>query len=71
MAKQTGLEGDVVISAEVDAAGKVVAAKALDGPMILRQAAVDAVRGWKYEPALVNGEPSSAQVTVKIQFRLK
>jgi outer membrane biosynthesis protein TonB len=32
---------------------------------------VDAVRNWKYEPATVSGKPTSTQITVKIQFRLK
>ena len=71
LAKQANVEGDVVVSADIDAAGNVVGAKAVSGPMYLRQAAVDAVRNWKYEPAIMNGRPSSAQTTVKIQFRLK
>jgi protein TonB len=71
MAKQSNVEGDVTISADIDATGKVVGAKAVGGPMFLRQAAVDAVREWKYEPALVNGKPGAAQITIKIQFRLK
>jgi hypothetical protein len=28
------------------------------------------MRHWKYEPALVNGKPAAAQVTVSIDFRL-
>ena len=70
MAKQSNVEGDVVISAEVDATGKVVEAKAESGPIFLRDAAVDAVRKWKYEPATLNGRQTTGQVTVKIKFRL-
>lgn len=70
-AKQSNIEGDVVISADVDVNGKVIAARALSGPMALRQAAVDTVRQWKYEPAQLNGKPAPGQVSVKIQFRLK
>jgi protein TonB len=71
LAKQTNVEGDVVISAEVDVTGKVVGAKVVSGPMYLREAAVDAVRNWKYEPATLNGKPTTGQITVKIQFRLR
>ena len=71
LAKQSGVEGDVIVAADIDAIGKVVGAKATAGPMYLRQAAVDAVRNWKYEPANLNGKPTSAQISVKIQFRLK
>jgi TonB family protein len=71
VAKQSSVEGDVIVAADIDATGKVVGAKATAGPVHLRQAAVDAVRNWKYEPAILNGKPTSAQVSIKIQFRLK
>ena len=70
LAKQSKVEGDVVVAADIDATGKVIAARATAGPTYLRQAAVDSVRNWKYEPANLNGKPTSAQVTIKIQFRL-
>jgi len=71
VAKQTNVEGDVILAVDIDASGNVVAAKATAGPMYLRQAAVDAVHNWKYAPASLNGKPTSAQISVKIQFRLK
>jgi TonB family protein len=71
LAKQSNVEGDVLVTVEIDASGIVTGAKATAGPVFLRQAAVDAVRNWKYEPATLNGKPASTQITVKIQFRLK
>jgi periplasmic protein TonB len=71
MAKLSNVQGDVLVSADVDANGTVIAAKALSGPMFLRQTAEDTVRQWKYEPALVNGKPAPGHVSVKIQFRLR
>jgi TonB family protein len=70
-ARQSNIEGDVLVAAEIDATGRVVGAKATAGPVFLRQAAVDAVRRWKYEPATIDGRPSSAHLTLRIQFRLK
>jgi TonB family protein len=70
-ARQSNLEGDVLIAAEIDATGRVISAKATAGSVYLRQAAIDAVWNWKYEPATIDGKPTSSQVSLRIQFRLK
>lgn len=69
-AKQTNLQGEVTIQASIDTTGKVADAKVISGPMLLRQAAMDAVRRWKYEPATLDGKPVPMQVVVKVRFRL-
>jgi outer membrane biosynthesis protein TonB len=61
----------VTISANIDENGKVVNTKALNGPLLLRQAAENSVRQWKYSPGLVDGKPASSQVTVNVEFRMK
>lgn len=71
VAKQSNVQGDVVVSASVDANGKVGELAILSGPDALRRAAVDAVRQWKYQPATSNGTPVPSQVTVKVEFRLR
>ena len=68
IAQQAGVEGDVVIQASLDQYGNVVVAKPLAGPLMLRQAAIDAVRRWKYEPALLDGKPVPTEMTVRIRF---
>jgi outer membrane biosynthesis protein TonB len=47
-----------------------VDAKAEGGPMLLRQAALESVRRWKYSPALVDGKPAAANVIVSVEFKL-
>jgi protein TonB len=69
-AKQAGLQGEVTLQASVDTTGKVVGAKVVSGPVLLQQAAVDAVRQWKYAPATLDGKPVSMQVVVKVKFHL-
>lgn len=69
-AKESSVQGTVTVSASIDAAGKVVSAAAVSGPMMLRQAAADSVKQWKYSPALVDGKPAPTQVTVNVEFRL-
>jgi TonB family protein len=69
-AKQSNIQGSVTIFASIDADGEVVSAKALSGPLLLREAAVESVKQWKYSPGLVDGKPAPSQVTVSVEFRL-
>jgi TonB family protein len=69
-AKQANIQGNVTVSATIDADGKVVSAKALSGPLLLREAAADSVKQWKYSPGLVDGKAAPSQVTVSVEFRL-
>jgi protein TonB len=69
-AKASSIQGSVSVSASIDANGKVVDAKALSGPMLLRQAAVQSVKQWKYSPGLIDGKQAPSQVTVNVEFRL-
>jgi protein TonB len=44
--------------------------KPLSGPVALQQAAMDALRQWKYEPARLDGQPVSMHLSVTMKFRL-
>jgi TonB family protein len=69
-AKQTRTEGSVVLRALIDQNGQVADEQVVSGPTLLRQAAVDAVKHWKYEPSRVNGKAVPVQTLVTIHFRL-
>jgi TonB family protein len=69
-AKMSHIEGDVVIKTNIDEVGRPVNMHVISGPMALRQAAIDALRQWKYAPATLNGQPISTQLEVTIRFRL-
>jgi TonB family protein len=71
MARQLHLEGEVVVSLDVDPSGSVSAARAVSGAPLLRAAAVDAVRRWKYQPATLGDKPVPSTEVVKIAFRSK
>ncbi len=71
LARQRRIEGDVVVEARVDENGRVAAAKVLSGPELLREAALTAVRQFKYAPAQLNGNPTTAQVLVTVKFRTR
>lgn len=68
IARSSGIEGSVVVEASIGPAGNVVSTKVISGPPMLRQAALDALRRWRYQPATLNGEPVAVQINVTIQF---
>jgi TonB family protein len=69
-ARQSKIQGIVTVFANIDANGKVVNARALNGPLLLQQAAVDSVKQWKYSPGMIDGKPAPSQVTVGVEFRM-
>jgi periplasmic protein TonB len=68
MARSSGITGNVVVQASINAAGVVIGTKVISGPVVLRQAAVEALRRWKYHPAMLNGTPVPVDVTVTMSF---
>ena len=63
------MEGPVILQAVVSRDGKVVTTHVLRGHRLLRGAASDAVRRWRYRPYLVNGQPADVATTVTVNFR--
>jgi protein TonB len=70
MARTARVQGTVTLEVEVDEEGNVASVTPVDGPALLRQAAVDAVRQWIYSPTLLNGEPVPVTSTVRVNFSL-
>jgi TonB family protein len=71
-ARAAGSDGPVIVHAVVMRDGSIGSATAFPGSdPELAQAAVDAVRQWKYAPALLNGEPIETAITVEARFRLE
>jgi protein TonB len=62
------VQGDVTIDALIDATGKVSATSVLSGNPLLQKAAIESLRLWKYQPALLNGEPIPIHIKVTITF---
>ena len=42
----------------------------VNGPAMLQQAALDAVRQWRYRPYLLNNEPVEVETTINVIFTL-
>src|SRR5256885_1247303 len=70
LAKNQHVSGNVTVDALIDANGRVTTMKVVSGPTLLQQAAMDALKQWKYQPASLDGKPVAMHLTVTVQFRL-
>jgi TonB family protein len=71
LARAQHVSGGVTIDALIDATGRVTKMKVISGPTLLHQAAMDALKQWKYQPAMLDGKPVPMHLSVTIQFRLQ
>ena len=71
VARQAGIEGDVVLRAHVSSEGRVESLKVLSGVPVLARAAMEAVEQWRYQPVMEHGQPVSVVTTLTVAFRLK
>jgi TonB family protein len=71
VARQAGIEGDVVLRVYVSSSGQVTGLRILDGPPILARAAVQAVQQWQYQSPKIDGRPASVVTTLVVSFRLQ
>ncbi|WNG43186.1 energy transducer TonB [Archangium minus] len=69
--RSKGQEGMVILKIVVEVDGRVTNIKVMRGEEPFVGAAIAAVKTWRYEPALVDGQPTAVFRIVKIPFRLK
>lgn len=67
-AKDARVGGIVLVRVLVDEAGRVEEATAETGHPLLRSAAVEAVRQWRFTPTLLNGQPVKVSGSVTVDF---
>jgi periplasmic protein TonB len=71
LAVQSRLSGMVILEAEVDTRGFVRTVKVLRGHPLFDEPAMDAVKKWRYQPLLLNGQPTAFILTVTVSFALQ
>jgi protein TonB len=69
MARAAGIEGAVVVEVTVSESGSVISARAVSGHPLLRDAAVQAARGWRFSPTQLSGVPVKVIGTITFNFR--
>jgi protein TonB len=70
IARQSRIQGTVIMEAILDATGKVESVRVLRSEPLLDEAAVRAVRQWRYTPTELNGVPVPVLMTITIRFSL-
>jgi protein TonB len=70
-ARRAGIEGTVVLQAEIGKDGRIIDLKLLSGPKELAEAAIGAVQQWRYRPYTLNGEPVVVQTQIQVNFTLR
>jgi TonB family protein len=71
LARNARVEGVVLIEGTVNVSGRVENIHVVDGHPLLVDAAIRAVKKWKYRPAILNGQPTPCPVTITVRFNLK
>ena len=70
MAKVAHIQGDVILAATISKNGTIENLHQISGHPILVQAAMEAVKQWRYKPYLLNGEPVEVETTIKVSFKM-
>jgi len=71
LAKQTRVQGIVVLEATISKDGAIESLRVVSGHPLLSQAALDAVKQWRYRPLVLNGEPTDVITTITVTFTLQ
>jgi protein TonB len=70
IAKAARVSGTVVLQATISKTGTIENLRVVSGPAMLQQAALDAVRSWRYKPYMLNSEPVEVETSVNVVFTL-
>ena len=71
LARAARLSAVIIMEAQVDTHGAVKSVNVLRGHPLFDEAAMTAVKQWRYRPLLLNGEPTEFILTVTIAFNLQ
>lgn len=69
-AKRAGIQGTVVLKAEISKEGRIADLQVISGPEELAAAAIGAVQQWRYKPYLLMGNPMVVETTIQVNFVL-
>ncbi len=70
IAKAAHVQGTVVVEAIISKAGRIESLNVVSGPVMLRDAALMAIREARYQPYRLNGEPTDVETTITVNFRM-
>jgi TonB family protein len=68
LAKEAGIQGVVVLEAEISQEGAVEGLKVISGHPLLIQSAIDAVKQWRYKPVMLDNKAVPVVTTITVNF---
>lgn len=71
LALETRAQGTVRLEAIISREGRITSLVVLSGHPLLVQAALDAVRQWRYWPTMLDGGPVEVETTITVVFQLQ
>lgn len=71
IARNSHVSGVVSVAITITPQGTVADARATNGPALLRQPAVNAVRNWRFKPYMLNGHPVAVTSNVNVNFAIQ
>jgi len=69
-AKQAGVQGQVILQAEIDKNGDIQILTLISGHPMLAPAAIEAVKKWKYKPYMLKDRPVAVETQIIVNFTL-
>jgi len=69
-AKRNAVQGTVLLKATLNSEGTVRQVEIVSGHPLLRNAAAEAVKSWRYEPYIVDNKAVPVRFSVKVDFKL-
>jgi protein TonB len=70
LAIATRTQGTVLLHAIISVDGRITRLEVVSGPPLLVQAAIDAVREWRYRPTYLSGQAVEVETSISVIFRL-
>jgi protein TonB len=70
LAHRGHIEGTVIAEAHITGSGTIDSLRIISGNPLFYQSVLDAVKQWRYQPTLLNGEPIEVITTITVNFKL-
>jgi len=70
IARTAGIAGTVMLAASISKEGTIENLRVVSGHPMLTQAAMNAVKTWRYRPYLLNGQPVEVETTINVVFAM-
>ena len=70
LARRAHIEATIVAEARISKLGEIESLRIISGHDLFNRAVIDAVKQWRYQPTIMNGEPIDVVTTITVNFTL-